>query len=701
MKTIFKIVSILLVYTFLLSNLCWAQQGELCPQDKLSMLSPALQMSSQLMQGFFMQQELFEVSPRIGVLVMERVREGDKYLGKIEMHFKHDHPGILHNILLKIGPNAVMTWLAMFKQNGMNVIRFGIQSKDKKEIDEVIDRLTQIEDIIQETSQKIKTKACVLDLDLLYQERDLMIIASFFKKEHINVARFLTPVLAEKGYSHFVFELEIPEGEDKRIERELKDLADKIGGIVKLRMGKLIDRILYGYLLKDLNITQSKKLSKRLRGALKIIIRRRMSMSRKDLKTPFVMHPVEVARIFVNEVGLFTPQAIAYLAKTLGISEEELITEVLISALLHDAVEDGDISSNKLQKIFHERITDIVSMLSKEQEHKIRAGEAAYFQNMINRNDINALIAVLIKIADRIHNLRTLKDNEREFQRKIFFSTLDTFVPEFIDKINLKAIKNKELRRIFKQAITLFSQEKDKTGIELGLLDGKKQIDKQEHKLYQTEESLRERKLILEVAKKRKFIAHGIDETKGGIKNLSDILTQKYIKANHAELGKITFAGALRPQGKDEIYLDYITESSGDYGPFYIILNPRFIKEFKRAEIEVDGKKFLLPGFYSAKKIKKNKWGISHVYHQAYLVPIEKDRGYLIKKLEQAVESSEITREYRDQVKSKIITYFEFLKYYKNNSQNNKKFSSLSKNNQMPLVKPPSILPSILFEQAI
>jgi len=171
------------------------------------------------------------------------------------------------------------------------------------------------------------------------------------------------------------------------------------------------------------------------------------------MKTPFLMHPVEAVRVLANEIKIFTPQTIAYLSKELGISKEEVIIDVLIAAFLHDAVEDKDITEKDLRIMFGDRVADIVLMLSKEEKHKGKIGEAIYLKNIVNRTDIIGLLAQLIKIADRMHNLNTLKGNEPEFQRKIFFHTRDIFIPELIDKIDLEAIKNKQLRKIFERVI--------------------------------------------------------------------------------------------------------------------------------------------------------------------------------------------------------------------------------------------------------
>ena len=165
--------------------------------------------------------------------------------------------------------------------------------------------------------------------------------------------------------------------------------------------------------------------------------------------------------------------------------------------------------------------------------------------------------------------------------------------------------------------------------------------------------------MILEIAESKKILAHGVDETKVGIQGLADILIQGYIKSRDTKFGQISFAGPLRPQRKDEEYLDYITASSGDYAPFFIILDP-VIEKF-RVEHEIEGIKIIMPGFYKGQKVGEGKWGLPQEYHAAYLVPSEENRKFLISKIEQALEESKITEDYAKLTIGKIITYFEFI----------------------------------------
>ena len=232
-------------------------------------------------------------------------------------------------------------------------------------------------------------------------------------------------------------------------------------------------------------------------------------------------------------------------------------------------------------------------------------------------------------------------------------------MPEFTDKIDFDALDNQPLQEVFKKALKLFENQVHLTGIELGFVDEQGNINMSEFTIYEQEEKMRQRQNILEIAESKKILAHGVDETKVGLQGLADIIIQGYIKARETRLGQVVFAGPLRPQRKDEEYLDYIAESSGDYAPYYIILDP--VIEKYRIEHEISGQKVLMPGFYKAQSVGKKKWGLPYQYHNAFLVPTEQDREFLIAKIEEAVMLLKISPEYGEIMLNKIITYNEFI----------------------------------------
>ncbi|MFH1092928.1 MAG: HD domain-containing protein [Candidatus Omnitrophota bacterium] len=657
-----KITVYILIELFILIEVALAGTGKIMPDAGNSMLSPALQIPGQIFQNIFLNSDLAKAVNSVRVEIGDKTEKDNKFVWEIEVYFQNDQPGVLNNILHKISPGVEIIWFEMSRRDGVSSIKIAISTEKKELLDTTVKGFKEIKDkkiYVQES----RHRSLVLNISLIQAEKSLILITDYLALQDINVSKFLTPTVTRTGYSNFVFELEVPEKTNIRsVEADLSFITKGVDGHMQLSKGQLINKIFQESLLKKINTPLSKKEEHQLLRAIKIVGRRHISESRKDRKTPFIMHQVEAVQILVNEIKILSPEVVSFIAKSLQVNkdeEDEIKAIILLAALLHDAVEDGDISLKKIKKKFGVRVADMVKLLSKEDIHRSKQGEAVYLGNMIEKKDIIGLITQIVKIADRINNLRTLVDNDREFQRKIFFSTLNTFIPVFIDKIDLNGIENKPLREVFKRALQLFERQVYLTGRELGLINKQGKINKEGYRIYEQEEKQRQKKMILEIGNSKKVLAYGVDESKVGLQGLADILIQGYVKARKTKSGYVIFAGPLRPQRVDEQYFDYIAESSGDYGPYYVILDPAI--ENIRIEHKIGEKKIIMPGFYKARKVGIGTWGLPYKYHGAYLVPTEKDRQFLIKKIEQALKQSRINMDYAKQITQKIITYFEFI----------------------------------------
>ncbi|WP_251623183.1 RelA/SpoT family protein [Odoribacter lunatus] len=136
---------------------------------------------------------------------------------------------------------------------------------------------------------------------------------------------------------------------------------------------------------------------------------------------PYILHPIAVARIAAKEIGLGTKSVIA--------------------ALLHDVVEDTDYTLEEIGEIFGAKIASLVDGLTKIRE--IMGGDtslqAESFRKMILTlaDDVRV---ILIKIADRLHNMRTLASMPEHKQVKIASETLYIFAP-LAHRMGLHAIK--------------------------------------------------------------------------------------------------------------------------------------------------------------------------------------------------------------------------------------------------------------------
>lgn len=126
---------------------------------------------------------------------------------------------------------------------------------------------------------------------------------------------------------------------------------------------------------------------------------------------PYIMHPIAVARIVISELGLGSTS--------------------ICAALLHDVVEDTDYTRDDIAAAFGDKIADIVEGLT-----KISGGifgdkaslQAENFRKLLLSMSTDIRV-VLIKMADRLHNMRTLGSMRPEKQYKIAGETLYVYAP--------------------------------------------------------------------------------------------------------------------------------------------------------------------------------------------------------------------------------------------------------------------------------
>ncbi len=137
---------------------------------------------------------------------------------------------------------------------------------------------------------------------------------------------------------------------------------------------------------------------------------------------PYITHPIAVARICVVEIGLGTKSVVA--------------------SLLHDVVEDADISVEDVSRMFTPKIASMVDGLTKISGvfNADTSEQAESFRKML-LTLLDDVRVILIKIADRLHNMRTLGAMPREKQVKITSETIYLFAP-LAYRLGLHAIKS-------------------------------------------------------------------------------------------------------------------------------------------------------------------------------------------------------------------------------------------------------------------
>ncbi len=146
-----------------------------------------------------------------------------------------------------------------------------------------------------------------------------------------------------------------------------------------------------------------------LRNAFEMAVEAHKTMRRKSGE-PYILHPIAVARICVEEIGL-------------GVSSA-------ICALLHDTVEDTDITLDDIRREFDPEITKIVDGLTKIAVvmDTNTSKQAENFRKILLTLTDDPRV-ILIKLADRLHNMRTMEFMKREKQLKICSETIYVYAP--------------------------------------------------------------------------------------------------------------------------------------------------------------------------------------------------------------------------------------------------------------------------------
>jgi GTP pyrophosphokinase len=166
----------------------------------------------------------------------------------------------------------------------------------------------------------------------------------------------------------------------------------------------------YKDMLKDTYQTLSNEDKLLIRKAFDIAADAHKEQRRKTGE-PYIYHPIAVAKIVANEIGLG-----AY---------------SIASALLHDVVEDTEYTFADIEQLFGETITKIVNGLtkiSKLQKDQNVSIQAENFRKMLLTLNDDVRV-ILIKIADRLHNMQTLDSMREDKQVKIASETLFIYAP--------------------------------------------------------------------------------------------------------------------------------------------------------------------------------------------------------------------------------------------------------------------------------
>ncbi|MDI6715962.1 MAG: HD domain-containing protein, partial [Actinomycetota bacterium] len=135
----------------------------------------------------------------------------------------------------------------------------------------------------------------------------------------------------------------------------------------------------------------------------------------------FISHPLEVANILAD----------------LGMD-----TTTIVAGLLHDVVEDTDVSLDELEKEVGKSVTELIDGVTKLGQIEFKSREEEQAENLRKMfiamaKDIRVII---IKLADRLHNMRTIRHLDSEKQIKKARETLDIYAP-LAHRLGIMSIK--------------------------------------------------------------------------------------------------------------------------------------------------------------------------------------------------------------------------------------------------------------------
>ena len=194
----------------------------------------------------------------------------------------------------------------------------------------------------------------------------------------------------------------------------------------------------------------------------------------------YIQHPLSVAKILA-EIGMGS--------KTIS------------AGLLHDAAEDTETTIIELEKKFGKEIADMVDGLTKLRKIKLRGSHEEYFLENLRKMFIamaTDIRVIIIRLADRLHNMQTLEYNPPEKQQRIARETMEVFAPianrlgmgemksqlqdlsfKYLDRENYQLVKEmeeqnyKQQEKYVNQAIKELSEEIKKEGIDIIEIEGR------------------------------------------------------------------------------------------------------------------------------------------------------------------------------------------------------------------------------------
>jgi GTP diphosphokinase / guanosine-3',5'-bis(diphosphate) 3'-diphosphatase len=130
----------------------------------------------------------------------------------------------------------------------------------------------------------------------------------------------------------------------------------------------------------------------------------------RDEGTPYIVHPVRVAVALVDELNLFSPTLIC-------------------SALLHDVIEDSELTREDIARLFDDEVANVVWLLTKLEEVRL----SDYLARIEAAADTGA---PLVKLCDRLDNLRSVAHTPKIEKKRRYIRTTEELYLGFAARIN-------------------------------------------------------------------------------------------------------------------------------------------------------------------------------------------------------------------------------------------------------------------------
>ena len=144
----------------------------------------------------------------------------------------------------------------------------------------------------------------------------------------------------------------------------------------------------------------------------------------RDEGTPYIVHPVRVAVSLIDELKIYSPKLIC-------------------SALLHDVIEDSEITREEIRRLFNEEVAEIVWLLTKFEGVSLRE----YLARIEAAAETGA---PLVKLCDRLDNMRSVVDTPSVEKKRRYIRTTEEFFLPLAARTNQYLLR--ELERTLDEA---------------------------------------------------------------------------------------------------------------------------------------------------------------------------------------------------------------------------------------------------------